>query len=194
MGPCRNILGKASANEGRRVKGKGMHAFFKRLDSEQVAVGSLVCVGLDPDPKLMPVRSIFDFNRAIVDATAGQVCAYKPQLAWYEAQGLPGIAALEKTVEYIRSQAPDILIIGDAKRGDIGAVASAYAKALFEVWGFDAATVNPYQGIDTINPVPAVSGQGNIRGVPHVESELGAVSGPAGAERYRPDHALRCRG
>ena len=160
MGPCRNILGKASANEGRRVKGKGMHAFFKRLDSEQVAVGSLVCVGLDPDPKLMPVRSIFDFNRAIVDATAGQVCAYKPQLAWYEAQGLPGIAALEKTVEYIRSQAPDILIIGDAKRGDIGAVASAYAKALFEVWGFDAATVNPYQGIDTINPFLRYPGKG----------------------------------
>ena len=137
-----------------------MHAFFERLDSRQVATRSLVCVGLDPDPNLMPVADIFDFNRAIVDATADQVCAYKPQLAFYEAQGSTGIAALEKSVDYIRSQSPGALIIGDAKRGDIGEVAAAYAKALFETWGFDAATVNPYQGFDTIEPFLGHPGKG----------------------------------
>ena len=138
----------------------GMHAFFERLDSRQVEARSLVCVGLDPDPDLMPVANIFDFNRAIVDATADQVCAYKPQLAFYEAQGSAGIAALEKTVDYIRSQTQGALIIGDAKRGDIGEVASAYATALFETLGFDAATVNPYQGFDTIEPFLRHPGKG----------------------------------
>ena len=138
----------------------GMHAFFDRLDSRQVAARSLVCVGLDPDPDLMPVADIFDFNRAIVDATADQVCAYKPQLAFYEAQGSAGIAALEKTADYIRSQTPGALVIGDAKRGDIGEVASAYATALFQTWGFDAATVNPYQGFDTIEPFLRRPGKG----------------------------------
>ena len=138
----------------------GMHAFFERLDSQQIAARSLVCVGLDPDPDLMPVADVFDFNRAIVDATADQVCAYKPQLAFYEAQGSSGIAALEKTVDYIRSQTQGALIIGDAKRGDIGEVASAYATALFETWGFDAATVNPYQGFDTIEPFLRRPGKG----------------------------------
>ena len=137
-----------------------MHAFFKRLDSEQVAARSLLCVGLDPDPNLMPVKGIFDFNRAIVDATADQVCAYKPQMAWYEAQGSAGIIALEKTVEYIRSQAPDIQIISDGKRGDMGSTATAYAKAMFETWDFDAATVNPYQGVDTITPFLQHPGKG----------------------------------
>lgn len=137
-----------------------MHAFFERLDSQQVAARSLVCVGLDPDPNLMPVADIFDFNRAIVDATADQVCAYKPQLAFYEAQGSAGITALEKTVEYIRSQTPETLIIADGKRGDIGEVASAYATALFETWAFDAATVNPYLGADTIGPFLRHPGKG----------------------------------
>ena len=137
-----------------------MHAFFERLDSQQVAARSLVCVGLDPDPDLMPVADVFDFNRAIVDATADQVCAYKPQLAFYEAQGSAGIAALEKTVDYIRSQIPGVVIIGDAKRGDIGEVASAYATALFDTLGFDAATVNPYQGFDTIEPFLRHTGKG----------------------------------
>ncbi len=138
----------------------GMNAFFDRLDSQQAAARSLVCVGLDPDPNLMPVQDIFDFNRAIVDATADQVCAFKPQLAFFEAKGSTGIAALEETVAYIRSQAPGVLIIGDAKRGDIGEVAAAYAKGLFETWGFDAATVNPYQGADTIEPFLRHSGKG----------------------------------
>ena len=138
----------------------GMHAFFERLDSQQIAARSLVCVGLDPDPNLMPVKNIFEFNRAIVDATADQVCAYKPQLAFYEAEGSAGIVAMEKTVDYIRSQAPDVQVIADCKRGDMGSTATAYAKAMFETWGFDAATVNPYLGVDTIEPFLRHPGKG----------------------------------
>ncbi len=110
---------------------------------------SLVCIGLDPDPGLMPAMDILEFNRAIVDATLDLVCAYKPNLAFYEAQGTKGLAALEKTVAHIAGRVP---VIGDAKRGDIGHTAGAYARALFEVFGFDAATVNPYMGFDAVQP------------------------------------------
>ncbi len=135
-------------------------AFVERLDKAQAVRHSLICVGLDPDPKRMPVRGVAEFNRAIVDATADQVCAYKPQMAYYEAFGSPGIAALEETVDYIRSEAPGVMIIGDGKRGDVGATASAYARAMFEVWDFDAATVNPYQGVDAIQPFLRYPGRG----------------------------------
>lgn len=110
---------------------------------------SLVCLGLDPDPRLMPQMGLFEFNKSIIDVTSDLVCAYKPNLAFYEALGVEGLTALEKTVEYIPD---DIPIIGDAKRSDIGNSARAYAKALFEVFGFDAATVNPYMGYDSIEP------------------------------------------
>ena len=110
---------------------------------------SLVCVGLDPDPELMPRMRPFDFNKAIIDVTSDLVCAYKPNLAFYEALGVEGLTALQQTVDYIPD---DIPVIGDAKRGDIGNTARAYAKALFETLGFDAATVNPYLGYDSIEP------------------------------------------
>ena len=110
---------------------------------------SLVCLGLDPDPKLMPSISLFEFNKSIIDATSDIVCAYKPNLAFYEALGIEGLTALQKTVEYIPENIP---IIGDGKRSDIGHTAQAYAKALFETFGFDAATVNPYLGYDSIEP------------------------------------------
>jgi len=100
----------------------------------------------------MPVPDVFEFNRAIVDATAGFVCSFKPNLAFYEAMGLPGLEALHKTISHIRAAAPDVVIIGDAKRGDIGPSAQAYAKALFEVWGFDAITINAWGGQDTVTP------------------------------------------
>ena len=129
-----------------------MSGFTDRLEQASKATKSLVCVGLDPDPARMPVASVFEFNRAIVDATAGLVCAYKPNLAFYEAMGLPGLQDLEKTVAHIRSAAPGAIIIGDAKRGDIGPSAQAYAKALFEVWGFDAVTINAWGGRDTVTP------------------------------------------
>ena len=117
-----------------------------------LASGSSVCVGLDPDKNRMPISDVFEFNRAIVDATHDLVAAYKPQLAFYEALGLGGMEALEKTIEYIRSVAPRVLIIGDAKRGDTGNTAEAYARAMFEYWKFDATTVQLYQGTDSLIP------------------------------------------
>lgn len=110
---------------------------------------SLLCVGLDPDPSLMPKMSIAEFNKAIIEATSNVVCAYKPNLAFYEALGIEGLKALQETIECIPDHIP---IIGDAKRGDIGNTAKAYAKGLFDSFGFDAATVNPYLGFDSIEP------------------------------------------
>ena len=110
---------------------------------------TLLCIGLDPDPELMPGVDVLEFNKAIIEATNDLVCAYKPNLAFYEALGSEGLAILEKTVRYVPG---DIPVIADAKRGDIGNTARAYARALFSVFGFDAATVNPYLGFDSIEP------------------------------------------
>ncbi len=134
--------------------------FADKLDSYCRSHRSLLCVGLDPDPARMPVDDVLQFNRAIVDATADLVCAFKPNLAFYEAMGLKGLEALQRTIEYIRGTAPDVPIIGDAKRGDVGNSAEAYARALFEVWGFDAATVNGYGGRDTVQPFLAYRDRG----------------------------------
>ncbi len=110
---------------------------------------SLLCVGLDPDPAKLPVKDVFEFNKAIIDATADLVCAYKPNLAFYEAMGVRGLQALKKTVAYIPKNIP---VIGDAKRGDIGNTAIAYARALFGYYKFDAVTLNPYLGYDSVEP------------------------------------------
>lgn len=118
---------------------------------------SLLCVGLDPDPKLMPKLTIFEFNREIVDATSDLVCAYKPNLAFYEALGIEGLRALDQTIAHIPKGIP---IIGDAKRGDIASSSEAYARALFETFGFDAATVNPYLGCDSLAPFIAYADKG----------------------------------
>ena len=88
-----------------------MSGFTERLEQAATAAKSLVCVGLDPDPARMPVSSVAEFNRAIVDATAGLVCAYKPNLAFYEALGLPGLEDLQKTIAHIRNAAPGVIII-----------------------------------------------------------------------------------
>lgn len=111
---------------------------------------SLLCIGLDPDPKLMPEKiGIFEFNKAIIEATSDLVCAYKPNFAFYEAFGIEGLNALKRTVECI----PDnIVTIADAKRSDIGNTAKAYARAIFDYYKFDATTVNPYLGFDSIEP------------------------------------------
>ena len=129
-----------------------MNTFSQRLHHASTLNRSFVCVGLDPDPQRMPVSDVFAFNRAIIDATADAVCAFKPQLAFYEALGLPGLRALEQTIEHIRKVAPNVVVVGDCKRGDIGSTATAYAKAMFEVWGFDACTINVYQGFDAAEP------------------------------------------
>ncbi len=119
---------------------------------------SLLCVGLDPDPKSMPPKlGVFEFNREIIDATSDLVCAYKPNLAFYETMGMDGLRALEKTLTHVPKYIP---VIGDAKRGDIASSSEAYARALFETFGFDAATVNPYLGQDSIAPFIAYAGKG----------------------------------
>jgi orotidine-5'-phosphate decarboxylase len=123
--------------------------FVSRLLKASRINRSLLCVGLDPDPSKLPVKDIFEFNRAIIDATSDLVCCYKPNLAFYEAMGIRGLQALKKTVNYIPKEIP---VIGDAKRGDIGNTAAAYAKALFDYYKFDAVTVNPYMGYDSVKP------------------------------------------
>ena len=129
-----------------------MSTFLENLDAACESRRSLLCVGLDPDPERMAVKDVFQFNRSIIDATSDLVCAYKPNMAFYEALGLEGLRALEKTIAHARQHAPGVLIIGDAKRGDVGNTAKAYASALFGVWGFDAVTVNAYGGQDSIQP------------------------------------------
>ena len=129
-----------------------MSTFTDKIRQASDATRSLVCVGLDPDPALMPVQDVFEFNCAIIDATAAVACAFKPNLAFYEALGTSGLDALERTLAHIRQVAPHAVIIGDAKRGDIGPSGRAYARAMFDVWGFDAVTVNAWGGGDTVEP------------------------------------------
>lgn len=111
---------------------------------------SFVCVGLDPDPSLMPEGlSVLDFNRAIIRATSEFACAFKPNFAFYEASGIEGMTALRETIKIIP---PHIPVIADAKRSDIGNTAKAYARGIFDHFGFDACTVNPYLGSDAVEP------------------------------------------
>ncbi len=124
--------------------------FIEKLLNASIRNKSLLCIGLDPDPELMPSQiKVFEFNKAIIEATSDLVCAYKLNLAFYEALGDEGLNALKGTIKYMPSNIP---IIGDAKRGDIGNTAKAYAKAILADLGFDATTVNPYLGFDSIEP------------------------------------------
>jgi len=124
--------------------------FLEKLAKAVRKNRSLLCVGLDPDPSLMPEDiAIYEFNKAIVNATADFVCAYKPNIAFYEAAGSTGLDALKRTRDFIPADLPVII---DAKRGDIGNTAKAYAKSLFDFYRFDAATVSPYLGYDSLEP------------------------------------------
>lgn len=124
--------------------------FFAQLDQAVKRNNSLLCVGLDPDPALMPAGvSVLDFNKAVIDATSEIVCAYKPNLAFYEAEGARGWETLKLTLDYIPKHIP---VIADAKRGDIGNTAKAYARAIFDELSFGAVTVNPYLGFDAVEP------------------------------------------
>ena len=129
-----------------------MIEFPHRLYEASSSNKSLLCIGLDPDPELMAIPDTFEFNREIVDATRDLVCAYKPNFPFYEALGLSGLSALQRTVEHIRSVAPGAVLIADAKRGDIGSTNVMYARAMFDTWGFDATTVNAWGGGDSIEP------------------------------------------
>ena len=150
------------------------HMNRKQLYEQIQAKKSMLCVGLDVDFNKMPehikalathgelavkgelfkgkARSIVEFNKAIVDATAAHCVAYKPNLAFYECYGIDGLRALDATVDYIRTKYPEIFLIADAKRGDIGNTAKMYAKAFFEEMDFDAVTIAPYMGADSVTP------------------------------------------
>lgn len=130
---------------------------FRQIRSKR----AMLCVGLDTDYAKLPecVKSgrsvseaVLEFNRRIVDATAPHCVAFKPNLAFYEYLGAAGWDVLGKTVEYIRSSHPEEFIIADAKRGDIGNTAKMYARTLFETFDFDAVTLSPYMGSETVTP------------------------------------------
>tara|TARA_B110000014_G_scaffold247807_1_gene221626 strand:+ start:1430 stop:2272 length:843 start_codon:yes stop_codon:yes gene_type:complete len=113
---------------------------------------SILTVGLDPDKSKMPIEDLFEFNKRIIDSTIDLVCAYKPNFAFYESEGLKGIKSLYDTVDYIKSKNSDVITIADAKRGDIGNTSKQYAYSIFENMGFDAVTVNPYGGEESLQP------------------------------------------
>jgi orotidine-5'-phosphate decarboxylase len=134
-----------------------MSGFFAQLAARSAEVGSLLCVGLDPDFKKHRPDEVAAFNRAIIEATLPYAACYKPNLAFYEQFGVEGLRQLELTLKAIP---PGVPVIGDGKRGDVGNTAEAYARAMFERWGFGAATVNGYQGIDAVRPFLAYEGRG----------------------------------
>jgi orotidine-5'-phosphate decarboxylase len=140
--------------------------FAARLSRAQSTSGSLVCVGLDPDPAKLPAdlasgpEPFHAFDRRIVDATADTAAAYKPQIAFYSALGRE--SELQASIAYIRERAPHALVILDAKRNDIGNTAEAYAREAFDRYGADAVTVNPYMGEDSVRPFLARPDRGAI--------------------------------
>jgi orotidine-5'-phosphate decarboxylase len=129
---------------------------------------SFLCIGLDVDLNKIPQHlltkddPVFEFNRAIIDATHHLCVAYKPNIAFYEAYGLKGWKALEKTINYLNENHPEIFTIADAKRGDIGNTSSMYAKAFLEDLGFDSVTVAPYMGKDSVEPFLAIKDKHTI--------------------------------
>ena len=126
---------------------------------------SFLCVGLDTDLKKIPQHllndndAIFTFNKNIIDATAPYCVAYKPNLAFYEAFGVKGMIAFEKTINYLNEYYPDHFIIADAKRGDIGNTSKMYARTFFEEYDVDALTVAPYMGEDSVTPFLGYEGK-----------------------------------
>ncbi len=131
---------------------------YNELSREIKKKKSFLCVGLDSDINKIPGHllknedPIFEFNKAIVNATAAFTVAYKPNIAFYESEGAAGWISLEKTVKYIRNNYPEIFIIADAKRGDIGNTSNLYARAFFSKMDVDALTVAPYMGEDSVSP------------------------------------------
>lgn len=126
---------------------------------------TFLCVGLDTDIKKIPQHllgnedPIFDFNKAIIDATAPYCVAYKPNLAFYESMGVKGMVAFERTVKYLKAKCPQHFIIADAKRGDIGNTSAMYARTFFEEYDLDSLTVAPYMGEDSVSPFLTYEGK-----------------------------------
>lgn len=129
-----------------------------KFDRRAEAVGSLLCVGLDPELERIPARfreaewPLFAFNRWVIEQTHAYAAAYKPNMAFYEARGIAGLRELELTMEYLRGEHPDIFTICDAKRGDIGNTNRGYAVSIFDAMGFDAVTLHPYLGKEALAP------------------------------------------
>ncbi len=140
--------------------------FHDKLSRAWRSTGSMLCVGLDPDPERMPAQfqgradAIERFCLAIIDATAPAACAFKPQIAYFASQGAE--AQLERICTHIREAYPNHVLILDAKRGDIGSTAEHYAREAFVRYGADAVTVNPYLGTDSVEPFLRHEGKGTI--------------------------------
>src|SRR3954465_11439901 len=140
--------------------------FLEKLRSAERENGSLLCVGLDPDPARFPARmkgdanKIFDFCARIVDATADLVIAFKPQIAYFAAHRAE--AQLEQLMQHMRAAFPQVPVILDAKRGDIGCTAQQYAIEAFERYGADAVTLSPFMGFDSVQPYPKLGGKGAL--------------------------------
>jgi orotidine-5'-phosphate decarboxylase len=141
-------------------------SFIQSLDAAWRRTGSLLCVGLDPEPSRLPAslagrpEAIFEFCRDIVDATAAYACAFKPQIAYFSAQRAE--PQLEQLIAHIHVRHPGVPVILDAKRGDIGSTAAQYASEAFERYQADAVTVNPYMGFDSLQPYLEHRGKGVI--------------------------------
>lgn len=133
-------------------------AAVARLESRMAAVDSFVCVGLDSTLARIPDRfeaenhPQFEFNRWVIEQTLPYAAAYKPNLAFYEARGAKGWDELARTMEYLRSVAPDVFTIADAKRADIGSTNEGYVRGIFDELGFDAVTLHPYLGAEALRP------------------------------------------
>jgi orotidine-5'-phosphate decarboxylase len=157
--------------------------FIEQLRAAERQNGSLLCVGLDPEPAKFPTHlrgdasKIYDFCAAIVDATADQVNSFKPQIAYFAAHGAE--AQLEKLMEHMRRTAPGVPVILDAKRGDIGSTAEQYAKEAFERYGADAVTLSPFMGFDSVAPYLKYHGKGAFL--------LCRTSNPGGDD-FQPQH------
>ena len=129
-----------------------------QLTAEILRKKSFLCVGLDVDMEKVPLvfrnspTALVDFSKAIIDATVDYAVAYKPNIAFFETYGVEGMAALKEVIDYLNEKHPEIFTIADAKRGDIGNTSTRYAKAYFETLGFDAITVAPYMGKDSVEP------------------------------------------
>ncbi len=151
---------------------------FKNITTKR----SFLCIGLDPETEKLPSSlnsmkdPVFEFNRRIIDSTARYAVAYKPNIAFYEGNGVRGWSSLESTLKHIRQNYPDIFVIADAKRGDIGNTSKMYARAFFDNMDFDAVTVAPYMGEDSVTPFLSYHGKWVI---------LLALTSNKGAENFQ---------
>ena len=170
-------------------------SYLEKLRTIQEKNNSWLCVGLDPDPARLRVdvlkwdEPVLPFNKAIIDATADLVCAFKPNLGFYLMWGAAGIIALERTIAYIPDHIPVIL---DCKTGDIGHTQAAWAMGLFDEWSVDAVTVNPFVGEEAVLPmIGERPRQRDLHPGPHLQSQRHAVPGRPGAGEGLSAEVLR---